>query len=121
MEINIKIKTNSKNYSKDYSKNYKAIKILNKNLNKKLNKKIIEKEETKMEMFNYYVKQKMNNGHTEFHSILMFLNDPDIPNKYKDEYYKLVNSNVVPMDIDDDLGPPPAENPRLTRQDAYIK
>ena len=111
MEIKIKIKHYSKDYAKHYSKDAN-------HSNKKLNKKKIEKEEIKMEMFNCYVKQQMKNGHSEFHAILMFLNDPIIPDKYKDEYFKSVKSKVVPMDIDD-LGPPPPENPRLTRQNAY--
>ena len=87
----------------------------------KLNDKIQDLEQVEMDIFNLYVKKQMNMGNTEFESILMFLNDPDVSEKYKEEYYKLCKRNVVPMDIDmemDDLGPPPPA-PRLTRQPAH--
>jgi hypothetical protein len=89
--------------------------------NIKLNEILHEEVEEKMDILNLYKKKQMSMGNSEFESILMFLNDPDVPQQYKDQYYKLYKRNVVPMEVDmemDDLGPPPPA-PRLTRQNAH--
>jgi len=92
--------------------------------NIKLNE-ILHEEELQMDILNLYKKKQMSMGNSEFESILMFLNDPDVPQQYKDQYYKLYKRNVVPMEVDmemsdlDDLGPPPPA-PRLTRQNAEV-
>lgn len=92
--------------------------------NIKLNEILHEEVEEKMDILNLYKKKQMSMGNSEFESILMFLNDPDVPQQYKDQYYKVHKRNVVPMEVDmemsnlDDLGPPPPA-PRLTRQNAH--
>ena len=101
-----------------------AIEINANTCNIKLNE-ILHEEEVQMDILNLYKKKQMSMGNSEFESILMFLNDPDVPQQYKDQYYKLYKRNVVPMEVDmemsdlDDLGPPPPA-PRLTRQNAEV-
>jgi hypothetical protein len=89
--------------------------------NIKLNE-IVDEKQVEMDILNLYTKKQMSMGNSEFQSTLMFLNDPDVPQQYKDQYYKVHKRTVHPMEVDmemsnlDDLGPPP---PRITRQNAY--
>lgn len=53
-----------------------------------------------------YVKQEMSKGATEFHGIVKFLMDDQVPQKYKDLYRKSQNQIVEAMDLDEYPDPP---------------
>ena len=58
----------------------------------KLNKNILH-EELQMDILKLYLKKQMDMGNSEFQSTIMFLNDPDIPQQYKEQYYKINKRN----------------------------
>ena len=70
-----------------------------------------------MEQIQDYIKQFMSQGYTEFQATSLFLQDDNIKSKYKKIYIDSIPNYTppVPMDIDEELPPPPKYNPVLSR------
>lgn len=56
--------------------------------------------------FILYVQEEMKKGTSEFYSIVKFLMDDQVPQKYKDLYRKIQNQVIEAMDLDEYPNPP---------------